>query len=365
MVGTRLSLKHFKTPPPHLDAPFALYPVSILKPLKGTDEGLEENLKSFFKLNYPDFEILFSVADERDPAASVVKKLMRHYPRVCARLIVGYVDAGPNPKVNNMIKSYDQAKHDWILISDSNVRVEKNYVKRLVAHLDPSVGMVTAAVAGRNSEGLGGALESVYLNTFYARGMIITDRLGHPCVIGKSMLFRRSVAARFGGIQTLARYLAEDYMAGQAMGKLGLRVVIASDPVVQIIGKYKFKEFWSRHIRWGRIRKTQAPIPFLYEPFTNAIVSGVLGAFGLHQLFGFPVHSVLLVHLSVWAFCDILLMKKLKTEVGFFLPLYWFMRELLALPLWIHIASGNTVSWRGSRLRLETGGILAATPVTR
>lgn len=360
VYGTCIALKRFKMGAPHLDAPFGMLPVSILKPLKGRDEGLRQNLESFFRLNYPRFEILFSVADARDPAAAVVRELMESYPRVPARLIVGQVEVGTNPKVNNLVLSYRQARHDWLLISDSNVRVEPDYLKKLAAHIETGVGMVTAAVVGRGPSGWGAQLEAVYLNTFYVRGMYLAQAIGRPCVVGKSMLFQRSTAERFGGISALACYLAEDYMAGEAIRRLGLQVVLASEPVTQYIGSYSFKEFWSRHLRWGRIRKAQAPVAFFLEPYFSSIASGLFGAWTFWNWLHIPPALFMTAHLLTWSVCDLMLLRRMRVKAQFLLPLAWFLREILYLPLWIHIASGNTVNWRGKRLTVEAGGLLRA-----
>ncbi len=359
--GTWLARRHFRTPPPRLDTPFGLFPVSILKPLKGVDAGSEENLESFFRLNYPDFELLFSVADANDPAAAVVRRMMARYPRVDARLIVGAIDIGPNPKVNNMVKSYEQSRNDFVLVSDSNVRVPADYVKRLVAHWGPDTGLVTALVAGRSPEGIGGLLEATFLNTFYARGMFMAWCVGRPSVIGKSMLFRKSEAARFGGIRALGRYLAEDYMAGEAFRYLGRKVVLAADAVHQHIGEHSIQAFWSRHIRWGRIRKAQAPLVFAIEPFLGSISSGLIGAWAALHAFETPPAAFLAAHLTVWSACDYFLLRKLGGKADYRWPLLWFLREFLSLPMWAHIASGNTVNWRGRRLRLMSGGVLEPT----
>jgi ceramide glucosyltransferase len=358
ILGTWLTLKHLSTPPPHLDAPFRLFPVTVLKPLKGAESGIYENLESFFHLDYPIYEILFSVADLRDPACALVEALLEKYPNVPARLIIGDVQVGLNPKVNNMMQSYQQAKYDWLLVSDSNVRVGSDYLKRLVAHLEPGVGMITSLVAGRYPGGLGGHLESTFLNTFYARGMTLAFWAGHPLVIGKSMMFRKSTAARFGGIQALARYLAEDYIAGEAVRQLGLRVVLAADPVEQYIGTYASKDFWSRHIRWGRIRKAQAPLPFMGEFISCSMISGLLGMFAASHLFGIPPVIFMVIHLGAWSLCDLLMMMKMGENIDLGTPLVWFLRELAQIPLWLHIASGNTVNWRNQKLRLLPGGIL-------
>lgn len=361
LFGTYYALKQFKSVPPHLDAPFGLFPVSILKPLKGLDPGTVENLESFFTLNYPEYELIFSVADPGDPAVRTVREMMRRFPQVPAQLIIGEVKIGPNPKVNNLVKSYDQAQYDLILISDSNVRVNADYLKRLVAHLDNGVGVITAVVAGTNAQGLGGHLEAIYLNTFYARFMHLAAYSGRPCVVGKSMLLRRSHANRFGGIRGLGQYLAEDYMAGVAMKKLGLEVVIMTDPVRQQIGKHSVRDFWSRHLRWGRIRKSQAPVAFTFEPLFGCFVSGLIGAWAAHSHFGVSISSFLAWHLIAWAACDFALARKVAGTLSFHAAVAWFIREITAVALWAHVASGNSVLWRGQKLTLEPGGLLKQT----
>ncbi len=358
LLGTWFALERLGAPPPHLDAPFGLFPVTILKPLKGAEGGIRENLESFFHLDYPAYEILFSIAQEADPAGRVIRELMARFPQVPARLIVGDRKVGSNPKVNNMVQAYEEARYDWLLISDSNVRVEPAYVKRLVAHLEPGVGILTSIVAGLEPRGLGGQLESIYLNTFYARGMAVAFAFNQPCVVGKSMLFRKSTAQRFGGISTLSRYLAEDYVAGEAIRHLGLKVVLARDPIHQYIGEYSFREFWSRHIRWGRIRKNQSPGIFALEFLIGSVVSGALGAQAMSGWLGVPIPFFLALHFGVWGLCDYWLMRRLGQRITPAVGLAWVARELSWPLLWLHIVSGNSVNWRGQRLRLQAGGVL-------
>ena len=356
--GTCIAFRHINDTREQATPDEALPPISILKPLKGAESGMEENIESFFHQDYPSYEILFSIADAHDPVREPLMRLMAKYPGIPTRLIVGDVEIGPNPKVNNLIRSYDQAKHDCVLISDSNVRVSPEYLRRAVACLGPGVGVVTAVVAGRNGRGVGGHLEAVYLNSFYARWMEIARAFGLPFVVGKSMLFRRSTAARFGGMQNLARYIAEDYMAGQAMKRLGLRVQIMPDPIPQFIGNYSIKAFWSRHIRWGRIRKAQAPIAFVFEPLLGSLVSGLLGGWAFHRWLGISPWLFLVCHLALWFFFDALLIWKVGAALGFREFFAWVLRECLALPQWLHIASGSGVHWRGNRLKILPGGIV-------
>lgn len=353
LFGTWLSYKHFKKVPPHLDAPFNLISISILKPLKGIDEGAKENLESFFKLDYPKFELLFSVQSALDPVIPIVEKLIKKYPKVVAELIVGNIQVGLNPKVNNLMTSYTKAQHDWILISDSNVRIQTNYLKRMAAHIETGVGIVTAIVAGIEPQKIGGLLESTFMNTFYPRGVFLAHWLGRPLVLGKSMLFKRSLANRFGGIKILGQYLAEDYMAGQAFQYLGYRSILMSDSVKQFIGSYSFRTFWLRHIRWGRIRKAQAPLIFFMEPLFNSLLCGIIGTivFQTNGLF-------FLCHLATWFLCDLFIMTKLNPQISFFTPIIWLVREFLALPLWFHTVIGNKIFWRGQNYILEPGGLL-------
>lgn len=359
LYGTFCALRNLTSSPPHLDAPYGLYPVSILKPLKGADNGIRENIKSFFELDYPSYELLFSVADATDPARFLVEDLIDRYPWVDAKLVVGAVEAGPNPKVNNLVRTYDMAKHDLILISDSNVRVPKNYLKRVTAHLENGIGVITAAVAGRDAESFGGMLEATYLNTFYARWMHLSTALNQPTVVGKSMLFSRKTAARFGGIRAMARYLAEDYMTGIAMKRLGLRTVIQSDAVHQHIGKYSFADFWARHIRWGRIRKSQAPAAFMAEPLVGPVLSAIAGAIAATAMFpSLSVSEFLTAHFGLWSLCDLAMAAVMNKGLRMWMPIAWLARELLALPMWAHTALGNTVLWRGRTLALQSGGLL-------
>lgn len=331
-----------------------------MKPLKGCDEGLEENLKTFLNLDYPSYEILFSVASFEDPAYPVAKKLIENNPKLGARLIVDPVNLGPNPKVNNMVRAYELASNDLVLISDSNVRVKRDYLKRMARYMrNKKVGMVTAVISGAHEKGLGGKLEAIFLNTFYARWMKLLFFVGRPCVVGKSMLFRKTTAQRFGGINVLARYLAEDYMAGEAVRRLGLHVVLAEEPITQCIGRLGLKEFWQRHIRWGRIRKSQAYLAFLVEPILGSVFSSIVGAIFCYLLFRTNPLNLFFLQMVIWFLLETPNLIKSGSGVSVSVFGLWILRELLAFPLWINIALGNTVQWRGKELQLEVGGLLA------
>lgn len=265
-MGTLLVFQHFQSR--CKSSPDEILPsVTILKPLKGVDPGISENLESFFNLDYPSYELLFSISSSDDPVITVVRDLFKRYPEVRAKLICELSEKGPNPKINNLLRAYQEAQSDLVLISDSNIRAKPDYLRNLIPDMAQSVGVITAVVAGTCPKGIGGWLEASYLNTFFNRWMFLSKQFGFPSVIGKSMLFRKSTLKRAGGLEVLGRYIAEDYMAGHAVLKLDLSVELMRRPIPQFIGNYNFQDFWQRHLRWGRIRKSIAPIAFLLEPF--------------------------------------------------------------------------------------------------
>lgn len=357
VIGTFKACAHFLDQD-QMPKPRYREPVTILKPLKGAEPGLQENLESFFKIRYPIYELVFSVADANDPARIIVERLQKKYPQRNSRLLIGEERVGTNPKVNNLVKGYNAAAFDWILISDSNIRVEDDYLDCMVEPFHRDVGIVTSAVFGCEPSGLGGWLEYSYLNSFHARWMILAKWLGRPVVLGKSMLFSKKQANRFGGITTLGCYLAEDYMAGEAMRKLGLKIEIVSAPVEQPLMNYSFETFWKRHARWGRIRRKQSPLASVFEPLTGSIISGLAGAFAFYLWFDFNALNFIFVHLGVWCFCDMTLLSFLGGRTSIRAVAAWLTREFLAVAMWVDSISSNTVEWRGQKLKIEKGGIL-------
>ncbi|MGZ3692728.1 MAG: ceramide glucosyltransferase [Bdellovibrionota bacterium] len=332
-------------------------PVTILKPLKGHEDGLMRNLESFFLLDYPQYELLFSIADPADPARLVVEALRKKYPVVNARLLIGD-ELALNPKVGNLIRSYEQAKNDLMLISDSNVRVSCSYLKSLVSQMDKDVGVLTATVGGIGAKGGGGELESVYLNTFYSRGLALAFLFGKPCVIGKSMMFRKSVAEKFGGLKSLSMYLAEDYVIGERMRELGLKVKLMREPVSQYIGRYTFSSFWSRHLRWGRIRKVHAPLAFLLEPIFMPAFAAVAGASSVASHCKGSFLALYLVMLGIFCALDLVVAANTGGKQKLKFIWWWLIRECLSFPMWLAIASSNRVNWRGRSISLQFGGTI-------
>lgn len=358
-MGTAYALRRLAKQRLSLRAVAQWAPITVLKPLKGLEPGLEANLRSFFSQNYPEFELIFCVADADDPCLPLVARLLDEHPRVRARLHVGSSETEVNPKICNLLPGYALARHELILISDSNVRVGPTHLREVVEKMGEDVGVVTAVIVGTEAVGIGARLEAVFLNTFHARWMQILYALGHPCVVGKTMLFRRSAMDRFGGLKCLGPFLAEDYMAGQIMRRLGLRTELVASPVPQPIGDSTFERFWMRHVRWGRLRRAQLPPSYYAEPFQSLLGSGICGAIAM-AILGVPLLPFVAMHILLWGLADFLLMNALGSPPRLATPAVWLLREALALPHWIHVGLGKTIDWRGRSMRLCPGGLIEA-----
>ncbi|NTU43738.1 MAG: glycosyltransferase, partial [Nitrospirales bacterium] len=231
-------------------------PVSILKPLKGLDDNLFDNLSSFCEQDYPEYEIIFCLQERNDPAHKVVKKVRERYPERDLSVIVHDYDRGLNPKVNNIVPAYQAAKHDLILISDSNVMVSPEYLKEIARHMDdPEVGLVTNPIRGRGARTLGSLFENLHMNSFVIGSACLLDRfLKIPCVIGKSMLMRKKDLEEIGGLGSVKDFLAEDYIIGRRISLMGKRVVLSGHLINNVNEYWGFRKFLNRHTRWGKLR---------------------------------------------------------------------------------------------------------------
>src|SRR4029077_13513159 len=193
--------------PPHL-GDYA--PVSLVRPLCGIDNYAADTLRSTFELDYQRYEILFCVASARDPAVPLVEALMAQHPEAGAKLLVGDERVSSNPKLNNVLKGWRAARHDWIVIADSNVLMPRDYIDRLFASWRADTGLVASPPIGCRPQGLWAELECAFLNTYQARWQYLADALCFGFAQGKTMLWRRADLERAGGIAALAREVAED-----------------------------------------------------------------------------------------------------------------------------------------------------------
>jgi ceramide glucosyltransferase len=331
-----------------------LPPVTVLKPLCGADPSLRKNLESFFVQDHPDMEILFGVEGPGDPAVDVVNELLAAHPGVRACLVVHAGARAQNPKVRNLAAMLPHATHDLVVISDSNVRAPREYVRELaqVWATTPHVGLVTNLFAGEGGATFGAALESVQLCGFVAAGAALPSAFGDAAVIGKSMMFSRAKLEALGGFARVADVLAEDYLLGKMFQAGAGRVVLAPTILVNVVRGTSVRAFFERHLRWSMLRMRLCPYAFLLEPLISPLAALPLAVLALGPwAYAWAAAMWLLRDTGGW-----LLLRGSRCVVA---PLVLApLRDALMLVAWAATPFKRHVSWRGHRVRLGTGTLL-------
>ena len=250
-----------------------LVPISILKPLFGADEGLEENLRSFFAQEYPDFELLMSVNRHDDSAAAVAEKVMREFPSVSAKLIVTGMSPRPNGKVFSLDRLMHDARHDILVMADSDIRVTPQMLQVLAAELqDRHVGLVTCPYRAIPGASFWSQLEALGMNTEFLGGVLVARFLnGMDFALGCTLAVRRGALDAIGGFGVLKDYLAEDFMMGRLVAQSGSRVILSSYKIEHRIGSQGFRANFDHRLRWARSTRRSRPAGYVGEIFTNPL----------------------------------------------------------------------------------------------
>jgi ceramide glucosyltransferase len=329
----------------------------VLKPLNGADDGLYQNLRSFFEQDHPTLELVFGVTSPTDPSLQVVAQLRAEFPAVACRVVVHEGSSALNPKVRNLLGMLPHATHDLLLISDSNVRAPRHYVSELAClHVSSGAGIVTNLFAGSDERTLGAALENVQLNGFCAAGSALPTLSGDAAIIGKSTLFSRMALDGLGGLSRLSCVLAEDFILGKMFENAGLRVVIAPTVLESPNRDLALRATFARHLRWSMLRWRLRPLAALLEPLTSPLLMLPCA----WQLFG---HGAWLWFVLVLAVRDLGGWVALRGWQRAWIPvLLGPLRELAAPVTWLAGAFKRHVTWRGQRLRLSSGTLLYAEP---
>ncbi|HWA73883.1 MAG TPA: glycosyltransferase [Polyangiaceae bacterium] len=334
--------------------------VSVLKPLCGADAELERNLESFFRQDQPEFELIFGLVDANDPALAVVERVRARYPHVPCQVVVHAGAGALNPKVNNLVGLLPRAAHDLVLVSDSNVRAPRHYVRELASLYErEGSGLITNLFAGARENSCGSALESVELAGFVAAGVALPTLLGDPLLVGKSALFSRQRLHSLGGLERLSDVLAEDFVLGKTFAHAGERLIIAPTVLQNVNRGLSLRAALARKLRWSMLRFRLRPTPAALEPLTNPLALLplawlVLGPWAL-----------------VWAASIALLRDAggwwlLRGPKRLWLPVLCALpRDFCALVIWAIAPLKHHVSWRGSRYRLGAGTLLYVEPARR
>jgi ceramide glucosyltransferase len=338
--------------------------VSILKPLKGTDPDIYESFRSHCLQDYPEYEIIFGVSDPGDPAVASVQQLQREFPEQTIRLVVSPNILGANVKVSNLEQMLSGARHQHLLINDSDILVERDYLRRVMAPLaDAHVGMVTCLYRGVAAATFGSQLESLGISTDFCPGVLVARQLegGLRFGLGSTLAFRRADLQRIGGFPAIVDFLADDYELGRRIAGLGLQVVLSDVVVETHLPAYDLRGFLAHQLRWARgVRDSRAG-----------------GYIGLVSTYGLMWALVALIAARAapwsWAVLGVTVLLRLAVALAVgrsvlqdthLLKNLWLLpvRDLVAVAVWIASFAGHTVTWRGDRFQLKKGRLIRTAP---
>jgi ceramide glucosyltransferase len=342
-------------------------PISLLKPLKGLDDGLWENLLAFCDQDYPQYEILFGAEDPGDPALDLARRLQRARPGVQIRVVACSGQRGRNPKVRVLRGLLPHARHEYVLISDSNTRPGPGYLRATAAELrDPAVQMVTNPVVGiaPGGETPGALLENLHTGVFVNQTAgFIRALTGRACVVGKSMLLSKRALEAVGGLRSVCSVLAEDYLLGRKFELAGFGVALCAFPIPTVVEDWPVQRFFERHLRWGQMRRRLGLLNFFSELLFNPILFLALALLARGPEIT-PVEATAALTLAVaklWL--DAALLGALRGRALVLQDAAWIpLKDLLVAGLWCVALFKRTLSWRGNELRIGRKSRLFAAP---
>ena len=335
-------------------------PVTLLKPVCGLEPDLEANLTSFFEQQYPSFEIIFGARHSDDPALEVARRISSRFPSVPVKMVSTGEPLRPNAKVCSLLKMYAHAAHDFLIISDSDVKVEPNYIAEVVRPLLQSGnGLVTCLYRGVATGGLWSRLEALGMSVEMTSGAIVANLLeGMKFALGPTMAVRRDALDAVGGFEPLADYCADDYVLGRDVSDSGRRGVMSHHVIDHVVINRSFLCSMRHQIRWMKSTRFSRRAGHAGTVLIFAMPFGLLGLLAggaLHQwslgigLFAAAyLNRVLLAIVSGWGV--------VRDRQALRLACLYPLRDLMGFGFWFASYSGRMIEWRGDWYRLEQGG---------
>ncbi|HSY89925.1 MAG TPA: bacteriohopanetetrol glucosamine biosynthesis glycosyltransferase HpnI [Candidatus Binatus sp.] len=337
-----------------------LPPISILKPLKGTDPDIYESFRSHCQQDYPEFEIIFGVGDAGDPAVASVEQLQREFPGRAIRLIVSPDKLGANVKVSNLEQMLATARYEHLIVNDSDICVEPDYLRRVIAPLaDEHVGMITCLYRGVAAGTFGSKLEALGISTDFCAGVLVARQLegGLRFGLGSTLVFRRADLERIGGFRSIVDFLADDYELGRRIASLGLRVVLSDVVVETHLPAYDLRGFLAHQLRWARGVRDSRAAGYIGLVSTYGLMWALLGLIVAH---GAPWSWAVLGTTALLRFAVVIVVGSCVLKDTRLLRNLWLLpvRDLVAVAVWIASFAGHTVTWRGDRFVLKDGRLI-------
>jgi ceramide glucosyltransferase len=333
-----------------------LPPVTVLKPVCGLDAGLYENLRSFCVQDYPDYQLVFSASEADDPAVSVVRRIIEEFPGRDIDLVIDSYQIGSNRKISNIANGYKQARHDLLVIADSDMRVNAGYLRTIVSAFgDEKVGAVTCLYKGRPArQDLASRLGSALINEWFLPSVLVAAAFRDiRFCFGATMAVRREVLERIGGFPVLATVLADDYMLGKLVSELGYRIELSPYVVENVVSEPGIKALFRHELRWARTVNSVQPMGYAFSIVTQALPVSLL--YLAVTAASWPSVAVVGAAVSLRVLMQYVNRRSLHIRESL-QPWLVPVRDLLSFAVWTASFFGNTVSWRTHSFTVDNGG---------
>ena len=354
-LGAAVVTRRFAAASPAVAASFP--GVTILKPLRGAEAGLYDNLASFCNQSYPGpVQILFGVQDPADAAIAAVNRLIANLPGLDLELVRHSRAGGPNPKVANLLGMQARIRHDIVIIADSDIAVAPDYLSKTVAALyPPNVGLVTCLYRGSARAGLWARLASMAIDYHFLPDVLVGVRLGlaRPC-FGSTIALRRETLTTIGGFEPFLGYLADDYAMGEAVRAAGMQVAIPPFIVAHSCSEQSAGELLRHELRWARTVRAISPLGYTGLVITHPLPFALLAAW----LMGFDALALSVVTASIA--CRLVLQLQVDHTLRVSFNRWWLgpVRDLLSFVVYVAGFFVSVVTWRGNRYKLQADGTL-------
>jgi ceramide glucosyltransferase len=332
-------------------------PVTILIPVCGADEWTYENLASFCRQDYPQYQLIFGVREESDPATGVIKQLQADFPACPIELVISQAEIGHNAKVSNLHNIYPRASHDLLLIVDSDIRVGPDYLSRIVAPMqEAQVGLVTCLYRGTGSRTPGALIENLgHTSTFGPEVVTARALEGIKFALGSTILMRRETLEQIGGFRAVADYLADDFLLGRYVAEAGYQVVLSDYVVEHVCGPISFSTMLRHQLRWGRSTRISRPKGYAGLILTYGTATSLLALLAFQfSTFAWALFGATLLAraLPAWIIGVVGLKDRLLAKYFWLLPL----RDLIGFGIWAASFSGDKIEWRSATFRVLPDG---------
>ncbi len=332
-------------------------PLSILIPVRGADADAYKNFATFCTQEYPDYEIIFGCREKGDSAIPVLQKLQADFPAQKIKIVISAHEIGHNAKVSNLQNIYAHATHDHLVIVDSDIRVTRDYLRRVVAPLQkPKVGMVTCLYRGAEASTFAALLENIGISSNFGPEVMSSRMLeGIKFALGSTIVTRRDILEKIGGFPAVADYLADDFLLGNLTAAAGYEVLLSDYVVDHISAPDTISTMLKHQLRWGRSVRVSRPKGFAGLILTYGLATSlILLALLKFSAFGWAMIALTFFIRFVTAFfCGVALMKDFTL-----LKFFWLipLRDWLGFGIWLVSFIGKTVEWRGARFAVQRSG---------